>query len=189
MIAKLTGKIAHIDIKYIVVDANGIGYKVWVTNETLEKSGDLGEDISLWTHHAVREDSEDLFGFPLRETLEIFELLITISGIGPKTALGILNTTTIDTIREAVETGDISYLTKISGIGKKIAEKIILELRDKLGANPKDYVGTNKDGAVAIDALISLGYSEREARDAIKKVGKEVSGTQDIVKAALKNLS
>lgn len=189
MIAKLTGKVAHLDLKYLIIDIHGVGYKVFATTETLEKAGEIGEEISLWIHHVIREDTSDLFGFPTRESIGLFELLIGISGVGPKTALGILNVTTLDTIREAVETGDISYLTKISGIGKKMAEKMIIELRDKLGTPDETYIsGSLKDGALAIEALKSLGYSERESRDAVKKLGKEITSTQDIVKAALKVL-
>ena len=189
MIAKLTGKVAHLDLKHLVIDVHGVGYKVFATTETLEKAGGIGEELSLWIHHVIREDTSDLFGFPTRESIGLFELLIGISGVGPKTALGILNVTTLDTIREAVETGDISYLTKISGIGKKMAEKMIIELRDKLGTPDETYIsGSLKDGALAIEALKSLGYSERESRDAVKKLGKEITSTQDIVKAALKVL-
>lgn len=190
MIAKLTGKVAHLDIKFLILDVNGIGYKVFATSETLEKAGEIGADLSLWIHHTIREDTSDLFGFPTRDSLGLFELLIGVSGIGPKTGLNILNLTTPDTIREAVETGDTSYLTKISGIGKKMAEKMVIELRDKLGAPDEKYVsGTLKDGALAIEALQSLGYSEREAREAVKKIDKNIISTQDIVKAALKVLS
>ena len=190
MIAKLTGKVAHLDIKFLIIEINGIGYKVFATGETLEKAGEIGSDISLWIHQTIREDASDLFGFPTRDALGLFELLIGVSGIGPKTGLNILNLTTPDTIREAVETGDTSYLTKISGIGKKMAEKMIIELRDKLGAQDEKYVnGTLKDGALAIEALKSLGYSEREAREAVKKIDKNLTSTQDIVKSALRLLS
>lgn len=190
MIAKLTGEISYLDIRYLIIDIQGVGYKVFTTAETLEKAGEIGEKLSLWIHHVIREDVSDLFGFPTRESLGLFELLIGISGVGPKKALDILNVTTIDTIREAVETGDISYLTKISGIGKKMAEKMIIELRDKLGTHDETYVsGSLKDGALAIEALKSLGYSEREAREAVKKLDKDIVSTQDIVKAALKTLS
>jgi Holliday junction DNA helicase RuvA len=190
MIAKLTGKIAHLDIKFLILDVNGVGYKVFATSETLEKAGEIGTDISLWTHHTIREDASDLFGFSTRDALGLFELLISVSGIGPKTGLNILNLTTPDTIREAVETGDTSYLTKISGIGKKMAEKMVIELRDKLGAPSDTYVsGSLKDGALAIEALKSLGYSEKDAREAVKKIDKDVTSTQDIVKSALKMLS
>jgi holliday junction DNA helicase RuvA len=190
MIAKLTGKIAHLDIKFLILDVHGVGYKIFATGETLEKAGEIGEELALWIHHTIREDASDLFGFPTRASLGLFELLISVSGIGPKTGLNILNLTTPDTIREAVETGDTSYLTKISGIGKKMAEKMVIELRDKLGAPDEKYVsGSLKDGALAIEALQSLGYSERESREAVKKIDKDVTSTQDIVKAALKVLS
>jgi holliday junction DNA helicase RuvA len=190
MIAKLTGKIAHLDIKFLILDVHGVGYKIFATGETLEKAGEIGEELALWIHHTIREDASDLFGFPTRDSLGLFELLISVSGIGPKTGLNILNLTTPDTIREAVETGDTSYLTKISGIGKKMAEKMVIELRDKLGAPDEKYVsGSLKDGALAIEALQSLGYSERESREAVKKIDKDVTSTQDIVKAALKVLS
>jgi Holliday junction DNA helicase RuvA len=190
MIAKLTGKVAHLDIKFLILDVNGIGYKVFATSETLEKAGEIGADLSLWIHHTIREDASDLFGFPTRDSLGLFELLIGVSGIGPKTGLNILNLTTPDTIREAVETGDISYLTKISGIGKKMAEKMVIELRDKLGAPDEKYIsGSLKDGALAIEALQSLGYSEREAREAVKKLDKDITSTQEMVKSALKILS
>ena len=190
MIAKLTGKVAHLDIKFLIIDVNGIGYKVFATSETLGMAGEIGVDLSLWIHHTIREDASDLFGFHTRDALLLFELLISVSGIGPKTGLNILNLTTPDTIREAVETGDTSYLTKISGIGKKMAEKMVIELRDKLGAPSDTYVsGSLKDGALAIEALKSLGYNEKEAREAVKKIDKDVTSTQDIVKAALKVLS
>lgn len=190
MLAKLTGKVAHLDIKFLILDVNGVGYKIFAISETLEEAGEIGTDLSLWIHHTIREDASDLFGFPTRDALSLFELLISVSGIGPKTGLNILNLTTPDTIREAVETGDISYLTKISGIGKKMAEKMVIELRDKLGAPDEKYVsGSLKDGALAIEALKSLGYSEREAREAVKKIDKTITSTQDIVKSALKILS
>ena len=190
MIAKLTGKVAHLDVKFLILDVNGVGYKIFATSETLEKAGEIGAEISLWIHHTIREDASDLFGFLSRDALGLFELLISVSGIGPKTGLNILNLTTLDTIREAVETGDISYLTKISGIGKKMAEKMVIELRDKLGAQSDVYVsGSLKDGALAIEALQSLGYSERESREVVKKLDKSITSPQDIVKAAIKILS
>ncbi len=190
MIAKLTGKIAYLDLKFLIVDIGGVGYKVFVTSETLEKAGEIGNDISLWIYHNIREDASDLFGFLTREAQALFELLLGVSGVGPKTALNILNLTTLDTIREAIETGDTSYLTKISGIGKKMAEKMIVELRDKMGSfENKETGGILKDGALAIEALKSLGYNERDAREAIKKIDKNITSTQEIIKTALKNLS
>jgi Holliday junction DNA helicase RuvA len=135
----------------------------------------------------VRETALDLFGFIDKETLELFELLITISGIGPKTALGILNVASPSMLRQAVAEQDTSYLTRVSGIGKKNADKIILELKDKLVVTESD-IDLRGEGD-ALEALVSLGYSERDARDALKKVSKDVSDTSERVKLALKQLA
>jgi holliday junction DNA helicase RuvA len=188
MIGTISGTLRYKDLHTLVVDTSGVGYKVSVTTDT---TLDLvpGEPVFLWTHLAVRENALDLYGFLEKESLELFELLITISGIGPKTALGILNVATPGMLRQAVSTEDTSYLTKVSGIGKKNAEKIVLELRDKLVATPGEAgVNMSSHGDV-IEALVSLGYSEREAREALKKIPKEIDETSEKVKAALKHLS
>lgn len=188
MISALSGTVRHKDLNALVVDVSGIGYKVLVPTETaLEVT--LSQPIFLWTHLVVRETSLELFGFLDKETLNIFELLITISGIGPKTALGILNVATPATLRQAVATGDTSYLTRVSGIGKKNAEKIVLELKDKLKVSQEDTPLDTRIEGDALEALVSLGYSERDAREALKKVPKETTGASERVKAALKLLS
>ena len=171
-----------------MVEVGGIGYKVSVTTETALQATP-SQPIFLWTHLAVRETALDLFGFSDRETLETFELLITISGIGPKTALGILNVASPATLRQAVASNDTSYLTRVSGIGKKNAEKIVLELRDKLKVLESDMNVNAKTEGDAMEALVTLGYSERDAREALKKISKDVSGASERVKAALKVLS
>ena len=172
----------------LIVDVGGVGYKVFVpTDVALEASP--SKPILLWTHLAVRETSLDLFGFGDKETLGIFELLITISGIGPKTALGILNVATPATLRQAVASGETSYLTRVSGIGKKNAEKIVLELKDKLKVSSEDTPADVRGEGDALEALVSLGYTERDARDALKKVTKDVVGASDRVRAALKLLA
>ena len=187
MIIKLVGMVDSVEPRYLIIINSGIGYRVWTLNEVLEKVRS-GEEISLWIAQIIREDSQELYGFLTREMLDLFELLITISGIGPKSALAVLNTASIETIREAVANNDISLLTKVSGIGKKIAQKIILELKDKLGEVSEGGVVTSSNGVLAIDALVALGYSEREAREVVKKVAKQHQETQDLVKAALKEL-
>ncbi|MCC7004831.1 Holliday junction branch migration protein RuvA [Candidatus Nomurabacteria bacterium] len=189
MISKIEGNIAKIDLRFVIVDVNGVGFKVNTTTDAIEKATKTkNEKISFWTYLAVRENALDLYGFLDEESLHFFELLIGISGIGPKSALSILNATTIDTIREAVSSGDPTYLTKVSGVGKKSAEKIIIELKDKLGAEIGERPTHNmKDSALAIEALKSLGYGEREAREVVKKLDKN-AGTQEIVKQALKIL-
>lgn len=188
MISALSGTVRYKDLNYLVVDVSGVGYKVWVTTETtldIEPSS----PIFLWTHLAVRETSLDLFGFLSKESLEIFELLITISGIGPKTALGILNVATPEMLRQAVANSDTSYLTRVSGIGKKNADKIVLELKDKLKLGSADHSLDTRSEGDALEALVSLGYNERDAREALKKVPKEIAGASERVKSALKLLA
>lgn len=172
----------------LVVDAGGVGYKIFVTTDTALEA-ELEKTIFLWTHTAVRETVLDLFGFSERESLELFELLITISGIGPKTALGILNVASPSLLRQAVASEDTSYLTKVSGIGKKNAEKIVLELRDKLQITETEKSADMRAEGDALEALVSLGYSERDARESLKKVPQEIEGASERVKAALKLLA
>jgi Holliday junction DNA helicase RuvA len=127
-----------------------------------------------------------------KRSLDFFELLLTISGIGPKSALGILSATTVDSIIEAITTGESAYLTKIAGIGKKVVEKIILELKGKIGENfgsSPDSPKTNNADVDALEALKSLGYTHKEAKDALDEVSGDIKGTGEKVKAALKNLS
>lgn len=187
MIGTLSGTLRHKDLNALVVDVSGVGYKVLVPTE-IALEAVPNSPISLWTHLAVRETSLELFGFLDKETLDTFELLITISGIGPKGALGILNVATPALLRQAVASGDTTYLTRVSGIGKKKAEKIVLELKDKLKTTKEDTLDTRSEGD-ALEALVSLGYSERDARDALKKVAKDVEGASERVKAALKLLA
>jgi holliday junction DNA helicase RuvA len=191
MISSLSGTIIHKELNSLVVDVAGVGYKIFVDTTTALEN-EIGSERTFWTHLAVRETSLDLFGFIERTTLEIFELLITVSGIGPKTALGILNVASPTTLRQAVANSDTSYLIKVSGLGKKTAEKIVRELEGKL-VTAKDESGmgakqarTNSD---VLEALVSLGYSERDAREALKEIPTELESTSERVKHALKLLS
>ncbi len=191
MIAKIKGIIDFVGNGFIVVDVSGVGYKIYASIETMRVLGKKkGNEEVLWTHQVVRENFLDLYGFTEYAELEFFELLITISGIGPKSALGVLNVAPVDTLRRAVSTGDTTYLTKVSGIGKKIAEKIVLELSDKLGSLSTEHKGSGvmKEESDTLDALIALGYSQIEAREALKKVSEGNVGTNEKVKAALKAL-
>jgi len=187
MIGTLNGTVRHKDLSKLVVDVSGVGYKVLVTTETALDIA-TGSPIFLWTHLVVRETSLELFGFLDKETLDAFELLITISGIGPKSALGILNVASPSTLRQAVASGDTTYLTRVSGIGKKNAEKIVLELKDKMKITKEDTSVDTRSEGDALEALVSLGYSERDARESLKKVPKEIEGAGERVKAALKLL-
>lgn len=191
MISHLKGTVIFSGDKFVILDVAGVGYKIGVTPDTLRKSIlEKEKVISLWIHLAVREDSMSMYGFLERQELELFEMLIAISGVGPKSAIGVLSVASVDALKSAIASGDTSYLTKVSGIGKKNAEKIVLELRDKLGGPGGSGATENgrKEEVDAIEALKSLGYSQREAREALKGVADSVKGTSHRVKAALKNL-
>lgn len=190
MISRLTGTIIHIDPKYIVLDVQGVGYKVATTVDIMTKLSKTDEKVTLWTYLAVRETALDLYGFLSLSELNFFELLITISGIGPKTALGILNSASVEALETAVQTGDTSHIVKVSGIGKKVAEKIVLELKDKVEKithTPEAKTAMRGD-ADALEALKSLGYTQNEARDALKELPKTITKTNEKIKEALKIL-
>lgn len=187
MIARLSGQVVYRGERYIILDVNGVGYKLFLSSETLKTAiSDQLSAVSFWTHLAVREDAMDLYGFRERGELEFFELLIGVSGIGPRSALAILSLAPPDVLTRAIAAGDSSYLTKVSGIGQKSAAKIILELRDKVGA--LDTGENLKEEGDAIEALQALGYNLKEARDALRQVGAETSDTGAKVRAALKLL-
>ncbi len=188
MISQLEGRVVFSGDRYVVIDVSGVGYKVNATMETLRKVGKSKDTVRVWTYLAVRENALDLYGFEEQGELEFFELLLTVSGIGPKSAIAIMNVAPTESIRKAISTGEASYLTKISGIGRKTAEKIVLELRDKLGAWTDVGSPELQEESDAVEALQSLGYSQHEARSALKKVSREVSGTGKRVKEALKIL-
>ncbi|MEK7609875.1 MAG: Holliday junction branch migration protein RuvA [Patescibacteria group bacterium] len=188
MISLLSGKIVEIGLRHVTIDIQGVGYKVYVTNDTLHS---LKKDsrITLWTHLAVREDAMDLYGFLSPKDKSFFELLISISGIGPKSALNIMSLVSADTLATSIRTGSVTHLVKVSGIGRKTAEKIVLELKDKMGgiSSEEITVGMSSD-MDAIEALKALGYDTDEARDALKKIDKKIEDTGAKVKAALKML-
>jgi holliday junction DNA helicase RuvA len=197
MISKIRGKIEYLKNNYAVVDVSGVGYKVFLSAYTFGKVAGMsaksesvsgGEEIGLFIHTYVREDTLALYGFLNQEELEMFELLISISGIGPKAGMGILSIATPKTIRTAILNEDPSILTKVSGIGKKTAERVILELRNKvvdMTTGEKEEATIDSD---AIEALLTMGYSVTEARDALKIVPLDVKDVGARVKMALRNL-
>lgn len=186
MIALLKGTIETNTDKYVILDVNGIGYKVYISGNTFKNLPKKGEKIKLYTHLYVRENIMELYGFLNQEELEIFELLISIPGIGPKGALSVLTVVSIETLKRAIANEESAVLTKVSGIGRKMAEKIVLELKNKIG---EEFIGEKtSDDNEAIDALISLGYKLRDAREALKRVPKEVEGVENRVREALKLL-
>lgn len=185
MITSLSGIVREKEGRFAVIETGGVGFQVFATDDTLHKLK-IGSSPRIRTRHIVREDTEELYGFLDENDLRLFELLLGVPGIGPKTALNILNVATPETLRRSITSGETAYLTKIGGIGKKTADKIILELREKLGAGEG---GTMlKDEVDALEALKSLGYSHAEARGTLQNISPSISGTSERVKAALKQL-
>lgn len=185
MIASIEGKILAKESRFVVVDVGGIGYKVFLPAGIMLKVK-IGESAKFWTHLHVREDAMDLYGFLDKEELAFFENLISISGIGPKSALGVLSMAPVETLRRAISSGDTSYLTKVSGIGRKIAEKIILELKDKFVGEKEVSGSTTEYDSDILDALLSLGYSQKEAREMVTKIPRDVKGREARLKEALR---
>ncbi len=191
MIAHLSGSLFFANDRFVVIDVGGVGYKVRVALDTLRMlRGAPDKKVSLWTHTVVREDVLDLYGFQNETELEFFEMLISVSGIGPKSALGVLNVAPVEHLKEAIANGDASALTKVSGIGSKSAQKIILELRDKMGGITGAVIpaGALRDEHDAIEGLVALGYAERVARETLKNVPLDIKGTSARIKHALKNM-
>ena len=186
MFGHITGKVFDLKPTKVIIKTGGVGFVIHSTISALEKLR-IGMETGFWTHMAVRENSLDLYGFETEEDLRVFELLITVSGVGPKSGLAILGVAGVKSIEEAVTTGDTSSLTKISGIGRKIAEKTVLELNGKLVTTKKGESRTSEDVDV-FEALKSLGYRERDIQEIMKKVPKELVGTNEKIKYILKNL-
>lgn len=187
MIGHLEGTVAALRPGYTIISAGGVGYKVAVTKETFAKLTSGGK-AALWTHLAVRETALDLYGFISEDEMRFFEMLLTVSGIGPKSALAILDIATVETLRSAIARGNATYLTNVSGIGKKTAEKIILELRDKVGLGAEGDVGAMRGDEEALEAMRALGYTPAEARDALRKVSSEYETGSARLREALKML-
>lgn len=187
MIGHLEGTVTAVRGTYAILSAGGVGYKVGGTKQTLASLSE-GSNGSLWTYLAVRENALDLYGFMTEEELHFFELLLTVSGIGPKSALSILDIASIETLRSAIVHGKAEYLTKVAGIGRKTGEKIVLELKDKVGLGTESEGGAFKGDEEALEAMQSLGYSMQEARDALRKVPRDIEKSNDRLREALKIL-
>jgi Holliday junction DNA helicase RuvA len=192
MIGKLKGRFDGVTPEgAAIVTVAGVGYAVRVPLETLAKIKGEIDDTSLFVHTAVREDAIDLYGFLTTEDLSFFKQLLSVSSIGPKTALNILNVADVPTLKRGIAGGDASMLTKVYGIGKKSAERIVVELRDKLALESKakgESLGGGEDSEV-IEALMALGYKAEESRTALKNISKDISGVKNRLSAALKQLS
>jgi holliday junction DNA helicase RuvA len=190
MISFISGTIKSKNEKNLVLEAHELGYDIYVPAPLLEKTK-IGSHLELYTHLHVREDAIELYGFATAAELSFFKQLIGVSGVGPKSAVGILSLTSVSDLKKAISHGDASLLTKVSGIGKKTAERLIVELKSKVDALDEgteagglENIGDNQ----AIDGLVGLGYSIREAREALQLVDKSIGSVKDRIRAALKLL-
>lgn len=186
MIGYIEGIVKYKDERTLIVSVSGVGYVLFCAPQALARI-ELEAQITLWTHLAVREDALDLYGFFERDELQFFRLLISISGIGPKSALNILALADITTLTHAITSGDAGYLTKVSGVGKKLAAKIVLELKDKIGTL-NISTGVPHAETEAIEALEALGYLPRDTREVVRVLAKEFKTSEDIIRRALQIL-
>lgn len=192
MIGKLTGILAERNPPQVVIDCHGVGYEVDVPMGTFYNLPPVGEKVSLLTHFVVREDAQVLYGFGTAAERAAFRQLIKISGVGPRTALGVLSGMSVNELAQAVSLQEPGRLVKIPGIGKKTAERLLLELKGKLGDTLGQGVGLAQPASDAqadiLQALLALGYSEKEAAAALKALPKDV-GVSEGIKLALKALA
>jgi Holliday junction DNA helicase RuvA len=196
MIASLTGKIQYIASDRCVVDVRGVGYEVFMSTEGLSRLPEKGEDIFFHIHTNVREDAIVLFGFGERLEKEMFLTLKTVSGIGPKLALAILSGMQLDSLSQAISSEDIKGLTTITGVGKKTAERLCVELKDKVAdfrsstgtvSAPVTALGSSTDLTDALSALVNLGYTDPVAREALGSVKKQI-GDETFAKMKVEEL-
>lgn len=184
MIAYLEGKILEKTTQFVILENQGVGYKVLVTPEVLEHN--VGETIALYIHHKSGDDGQTLFGLPDFLTLQFFEMLISVTSVGPKMALTIVSAAKVDVLQQAIVNQDAEIFTRMSGVGKKTAERIILELKSKIAGDL--LTGLSSSGSDIFDALTSLGYNPREVRDILPKLD-AAADTQTQLKQALKLLA
>lgn len=192
----IKGKYIGINKDYVIVENSGIGYKIFTSGATMSSMPKNGEEIMLYLEQIVREDFIGLYGFDSKEELEMFKLLLTVSGVGPKAALSLLSISRVNNLKYAIMIGDEKHICRGVGIGKKTAARIILEIKDKL--KPDELLDSSveidtKDNenvmalSEALSALIALGYSDKEAESVLKKIDKNDS-VENIIKNALKAL-
>lgn len=199
MFYSLTGNIIYSDLNSVAVECSGVGFKCFTTMNTLRKIGGNGDKVTLYTHLNVREDALDLFGFADTYELDFFKLLISVSGVGPKAALAILSELDPDKLALCIASGDSKAITKAQGVGPKLAQRVVLELKDKVkGISHEDNGGydlaaaeaatSSAAGSEAVSALMVLGYTQSEAATAVGKLDQSLS-VEEMIKQALKSLA
>lgn len=199
MFYSITGKIVYIDTQSVAIETGGVAFRCSTTLATLKRIGEKGSTATLYTYLNVREDALDLFGFADEQELECFKLLISVSGVGPKAALAILSELTPDKLALCLATGDSKAITRAPGVGPKLAQRVVLELKDKLAkglelsaVTPEieaaGIAAAEGSAAEAVSALTMLGYSQSEAAAAVAKLDASLS-VEDMIRQALKTLA
>lgn len=198
MIATLNGKLIIKEHGYVVVECGGVGFKCFVTQKTSASIGKIGDTVLLYTHLAVREDALDLYGFEDLQELEVYKLITSVSGVGAKIGLAVLSEFSADKVLLFIASGDSKSLTAASGVGIKLAQRIVLELKDKVGNYASKDAGidlnsvgnatVNTSSKEAVEALVSLGYSQSEASLAVGRLDPSLT-TNELIKLALKSLA
>ena len=198
MIYNLRGKLSACDINFIVVECGGVGFKCFTSLNTAKQLGEIGKEINVFTHLAVREDAMDLYAFATTAELDAFKLLITVSGIGPKAAVAILSELTPDRLALCIASGDAKSITASQGVVKKTAERVVLELKDKIGSIATEAASAtvtnlqknieNSASAEAIEALVSLGYSQSDAAVVVGSLDSSMS-VDEMIRYGLKELA
>jgi len=191
----IKGIFKSIEKEYIVIECGNIGYKIFTSGSTISNMPAIDQQIKIYTHQIVREDFIGLYGFLTKDEISMFNLLISINGVGPNAALSLMSIANVSTLKYAIITDDDKLITKAPGIGKKTAQRIILELKDKItvgdampkGTTISDIDIDNEKLSEAVGALIALGYSDKEAEKAIEKANRSNS-VEDIIKECLKIL-
>lgn len=198
MLYNLRGRLTVSEVGYIVVECSGVGFKCYTTFNTARELGKVGDEVNVYTHLAVREDAMDLYGFATLAELDAFKLLITVSGIGPKAAASILSELTPDRLAVCVASGDAKSITKAQGVGIKTAQRVVLELKDKMGTIVSEEVQQSVSSAAsvvdgsaaaeAVAALVALGFLQSDASMAVGAMDKSLS-VDEMIRLGLKQLS
>ncbi len=199
MFYSLTGKIVYSDITRVAIECSGIAFDVTTSVNTLRRLGNIGDTATVYTYLAVREDGVELFGFYDNEEMQYFKMLITVSGVGPKAAVAILSVLTPEMLALSIAAGDVKSITKAQGVGPKIAQRIVIELKDKVSKMVPEKVSVDKinsqsallgggNSDEAVSALVALGYTNSEAAHAVSTVDSSL-GVEEIIRQALRNLA
>ncbi len=198
MLYNIRGKLTVSDVNFIVVECGGVGFKCFTTLNTVKNIGRTGDEVNVFTYLSVREDAMDLYGFATLDELNAFKLLISVSGIGPKAAAAILSELAPDRLAVCIASGDAKAITRAQGVGKKTAERVVLELKDKMGSiavgDASDVVssvasvGESSNSAEAVEALVALGYSQSDAAVVVGSMDKSLS-VDEMIRNGLKQLA